>query len=153
MLFDLPNSSYSFVTVISTPETSYQHPIILFDGECNLCNSSVQFIIRHDPNSTFRFASLQSDTGKELLKKFSMPEALLYSVMVIMNNQISDRSRAALEITRKLNGAWPVLYVFIVVPPFIRNFIYDWISKNRYQWFGVRNECMMPTPDMKQRFL
>ncbi len=99
------------------------------------------------------FASLQSEAGNELLKKHNLPEDKLYSVMLIFNNLAYERSRAALEIARRLNGAWPLMYMFIIVPPFIRNFIYDWIAKNRYRWFGVRSECMIPTPDMKKRFV
>lgn len=129
------------------------NPVILFDGVCNLCNSSVQFIIERDPKSNFKFASLQSDAGKEMLKKYNLPEDKIYSVILIANSLAYDRSRAALEIARRLDGLWPLMYIFIVIPPFLRNFIYDWISKNRYRWFGVRNECMMPTPEMKKRFL
>ena len=128
------------------------NPIILFDGVCNLCNASVQFIVRHDPKAHFKFASLQSAQGKALLNKFNLSEDGLYSVMLIDDNRYFDRSRAALEIARKLNRLWPLTYLFIVVPPFLRDFIYDWVSKNRYRWFGVRNECMMPTAEMKQRF-
>lgn len=129
------------------------HPVILFDGVCNLCNASVQFIINRDPNAKFRFTSLQSEAGQTLLTKFNLSAENLYSVIVVDQDKVYDRSRAALEITRRLNGLWPMLYGFIIMPPFIRNFVYDWISRNRYRWFGVRQECMMPTPDMKARFL
>ena len=129
------------------------NPIILFDGVCNLCNTSVQFIIQRDKHAIFRFASLQSDEGQVLLKKFNLLSDQLYSVIFIYGNRYHQRSRAALEITKRLDGLWPLLYVFILVPPFIRNFIYDWIAKNRYKWFGIRSECMIPTPDMKKRFL
>ena len=135
------------------PQLPASNPIILFDGVCNLCNASVQFIIRNDPKSTFRFASLQSEAGKTILNQFSVSPEKLYSVLVIHDGHLYDRSRAALEIARRLKGLWPLLYGFIIIPSFIRNFIYDWISKNRYRWFGVRNECMMPTPDMKARFI
>jgi predicted DCC family thiol-disulfide oxidoreductase YuxK len=129
------------------------HPVILFDGVCNLCNASVQFIINRDPNATFRFTSLQSEAGQTLLKRFNLSAEKLYSVIVVDQDKVYDRSRAALEITRRLTGLWPLLYGFIIVPPFLRNFIYDWISRNRYRWFGVRQSCMMPTPEMKARFL
>lgn len=127
--------------------------IILFDGVCNLCNASVQFIISRDPKAVFKFTSLQSELGQALLKKHNISSENLYSVIVIQDNHVYDRSRAALEIAKQLNGLWPLFYSLIVIPPFIRNFIYDWISKNRYRWFGVRQECMMPTPEMKARFL
>jgi predicted DCC family thiol-disulfide oxidoreductase YuxK len=129
------------------------HPVILFDGVCNLCNASVQFIINRDPKAKFKFASLQSEAGQQLLKQFNLAPDKLYSVIVVYQNKAHDRSRAALEIARRLSGLWPLFYGFIIVPPIIRNFIYDWISRNRYRWFGVRQECMMPTPDMKARFL
>jgi predicted DCC family thiol-disulfide oxidoreductase YuxK len=129
------------------------NPIILFDGVCNLCNASVQFIINRDLHSTFKFASLQSDIGQRLLTEFNISEGQLYSVILICDGRAFERSRAALEIARRLNGLWPMMYGFIVVPAFVRDFIYDWISKNRYRWFGMRNECMMPTPEMKMRFL
>lgn len=128
-------------------------PVILFDGVCNLCNASVQFIINRDPKAFFKFTSLQSEAGQALLKKNKVPVKNLYSVIMIQNNRVYDRSRAALEIARKLSGLWPLFYVFIFVPPFLRNFVYDWISRNRYRWFGVRQECMMPTAEMRTRFL
>lgn len=130
-----------------------EHPTILFDGVCNLCNASVQFIIRHDPKFIFKFTSLQSEAGQTMLNRFGLNQEKFHSVILVKNNKVYDRSRAALEIARRLNGAWPMLYCFIIVPPFLRNFIYDWISRNRYRWFGVRQECMMPTPEMKARFL
>jgi predicted DCC family thiol-disulfide oxidoreductase YuxK len=129
------------------------HPVILFDGVCNLCNASVQFIINRDSKANFRFTSLQSEAGQAILAKFNLSAEKLYSVIVVDQDKVYDRSRAALEITRRLNGLWPLLYGFIIVPPFIRNFVYDWVSRNRYRWFGVRQACMMPTPDMKARFL
>lgn len=129
------------------------NPVVLFDGVCNLCNASVQFVINRDPKAVFKFASLQSDAGQTLLKKHNMQPENLYSVIIVHQGRVYDRSRAALEIAKRLSGLWPLFYVFVIVPPFIRNFIYDWISRNRYRWFGMRQECMMPTPDMKARFL
>ena len=130
-----------------------EHSIVLFDGVCNLCNASIQFIIARDRQGRFKFASLQSPSGKTLLSRFQLDPQKLYSVILVLHEKVYDRSRAALEIARRLDGLWPLMYVFIIVPPFLRNFIYDWISRNRYRWFGVRQECMMPTPDMKARFL
>jgi predicted DCC family thiol-disulfide oxidoreductase YuxK len=129
------------------------HPVILFDGVCNLCNSSVQFVINHDPRARFRFAALQSDFARQQLTLHKFNNEKLLSVVLLVDGKAYDRSRAALEIARRLNGLWPLMYAFIVVPPFIRNFIYDWISRNRYKWFGKMNECMIPTPDLKARFL
>lgn len=129
------------------------HPVILFDGVCNLCNSSVQFIIRHDPRARFRFAALQSGFGQQQLSLHDFSTEKLVSVVLLMHGRVYNKSRAALEIARRLSGLWPIIYVFIIVPPFIRNFIYDWISRNRYRWFGKRDECMIPTPELKARFI
>lgn len=137
---------------MDTPDP-ISNPVILFDGVCNLCNQSVQFVIRHDPRSKFRFAALQSDFGQKVLREHHIDtEKLLSVVLVIGNRQVYDRSRAALEIARRLNGLWPLFYVFVIVPPFIRNFVYDWIARNRYRWFGRTDECMIPTPELKSRF-
>lgn len=129
-----------------------ENPVILFDGVCNLCNSSVQFVINHDPKGMFRFAALQSEFGQQQLEKHNFDKEELLSVVLLINGKAYDRSRAALEIARRLNGLWPLLYIFIIVPPFIRNFIYNWISRNRYRWFGRKDECMIPTPELKARF-
>lgn len=127
--------------------------IILFDGVCNLCNSSVQFVIRHDYKCTFQFAALQSAAGKALLAEYNIFSDQLASIVLIKEGKAYQRSRAALEIARKLTGLWPLMYAFIIVPPFIRNAVYDWIAANRYRWFGEKNECMIPTPELKSRFL
>jgi predicted DCC family thiol-disulfide oxidoreductase YuxK len=127
--------------------------IILFDGVCNLCNQSVQFVIQRDPSSKFHFTALQSATGQRLLKEHQLPEHDVYSVILLKNNKVYQRSSAALEIARGLNNLWPLFYAFIIIPPFIRNAVYDWIAGNRYKWFGQRNECMIPTPELKSRFL
>lgn len=129
------------------------NPVILFDGVCNLCNASVQFVIKRDRKNTFRFASLQSAIGQKLLQQVGLHQQSLYSVIVIQNGKVFQRSRAALEIARSMDGLWPLLYIFIIVPPFIRNAVYDWIARNRYKWFGVQQSCLMPTPAMKERFL
>ncbi len=128
-------------------------PIILFDGVCNLCNQSVQFVIRHDRASRFKFAALQSPFGQSELERFQLNKEKLLSVILVVNGKAYDRSRAALEIARRLDGAWRLFYVFVIVPPFLRNFIYDWISRNRYKWFGRKDECMIPTPELKARFI
>lgn len=137
---------------MGTPGT-IDTPVILFDGVCNLCNQSVQFVIKHDPSSRFRFAALQSDFGQSQLKKYNIDTNNLLSVVLVIDGKVYDRSRAALEIARRLDSLWPLLYVFVIVPPFIRNLVYDWISRNRYRWFGRTDECMIPTPDLKARFI
>ena len=128
-------------------------PIVLFDGVCNLCNSAVQYIIRHDRNKLFRFASLQSETGRHLLSQYDLPSDQLDSFILIDNGKAYDRSTGALRVAKKLNGIIPMLYGFIIVPKFIRNGIYNWVGKNRYKWFGKKEECMVPTPELKARFL
>ncbi len=134
-------------------DRSLTHPTILFDGVCNLCNGSVQFVIRHDPGGKFRFAALQSEFGQEQLTKHGIDPSQLLSIVFLINGRMFDRSRAALEIARRLNGLWPLLYIFVIVPPFIRNAVYNWIARNRYRWFGKQDACMIPTPELKSRFL
>lgn len=126
--------------------------IILFDGVCNLCNRSVQFIIKKDKKGIFKFASLQSTVGKELLKEFELPEDSFQSFVYVKNDRIFSRSDAALEIAKMLNGVWPFVYFFKIVPKFFRDPIYNLIARNRYKWFGKKDECMVPTPKMKERF-
>jgi predicted DCC family thiol-disulfide oxidoreductase YuxK len=126
--------------------------IVLFDGICNLCNGAVQFIIRCDPTGKFQFASLQSPVAQQLLKDANVPNAL-ETIILIRNRLVFERSDAALEIARGLSGAWSLLYGFKIVPRFLRDSVYDWIAKNRYRFFGKRNECMIPTPELKYRFI
>ncbi|MEO1054157.1 MAG: thiol-disulfide oxidoreductase DCC family protein [Bacteroidota bacterium] len=130
-----------------------KNDVILFDGVCNLCNSSVNFVIDRDKGRYFKFAALQSEAGQELLSSLGQPTENFDSIVLVSNGKIYKKSRAALEVARKLRGLWPLLYVFMIVPWFIRNPIYDLIAKNRYRWFGKSNECRMPTPELKQRFL
>ncbi len=128
-------------------------PIILFDGICNLCNGSVQYVVKHDSKQLFRFASLQSDTGQILLKKYNLPENNFNSFVLIQNDRAYIKSTAALMVAKKLDGFVKVLYAFIIVPPFIRNGVYNLIAKNRYKWFGKRASCMIPTPALSHLFL
>lgn len=137
---------------MSSVENQYSN-LILFDGVCNLCSSSVQFIINRDPKSRFRFASLQSETGKKLLEKFQLPVDALYSIILVQGNSYLERSDAALEIARKLSGLWPLFYAFKIVPNVLRDPIYNWISRNRYKWFGKKDACWLPTPELKARFV
>jgi predicted DCC family thiol-disulfide oxidoreductase YuxK len=127
--------------------------LLLFDGVCNLCNSSVQFILLRDKKDRFRFASLQSDYGQNLLREHNLPTQSFNSLVLVENGKIYKKSTAALRIARKLKGLWPLLFAFIIIPPFIRNFVYDIIAKNRYRWFGKKEECMLPRPEWKQKFL
>ncbi|MCW3123629.1 MAG: thiol-disulfide oxidoreductase [Flavipsychrobacter sp.] len=129
-------------------------PVIFFDGMCNLCNSSVQFIIRHDKKKTFLFASLQSEHGQTALTGMKATDTVIPdSIILLEEGKYYTRSAAALRIARHLDGLWPVLYAGIILPRFIRDGIYNRISANRYKWFGKRTECMIPTPELKERFL
>jgi predicted DCC family thiol-disulfide oxidoreductase YuxK len=128
-------------------------PIILFDGVCNLCNASIQYVIKHDPDQLFRFASLQGQTGQQLLKEYDLTENDLNSFVLIRDKKAYTRSTAALYVARELKGSIKLLYGFIIVPPFIRNAVYDFIAKNRYKWFGKKDSCMIPTADLQSRFL
>jgi len=127
--------------------------VVLFDGVCNLCNQSVLFILKRDPRARFKFATLQSAYARQRLTAFGADPTRLESVVLLQDNRMYNRSRAALEIARKLNGLWPLLYVGIITPPFLRNWIYDWIAANRYRMFGKKEACMIPTPDLKARFI
>ena len=129
------------------------NPVILFDGVCNLCNRSVQFVIRHDRMKQFRFASLQSKTGVELLEKYGLTANDLNSFVLIDGNRAFTRSRAALEMVRKLGGEWKLFYSLIILPKILRDGVYNWVSRNRYRWFGKREACMIPSADLKDRFL
>ena len=130
-----------------------QQSIILFDGVCNLCNSAVQFIIKRDKKNCFSFASLQSAQGQQILSQYNLPSKDLNSFVLIENGKPYTRSTGALKVMKKLNGLWPLLYSLKIIPKFIRDRIYKWIARNRYKWFGKKNECMIPTPQLKARFL
>ncbi len=127
--------------------------IVLFDGVCNLCNRSVQFIIKRDKKQQFLFASLQGKTGQQLLRQFDLPANDLNSFILIDGNNLYKRSTGALRMLKSLGGGWQLLYAFIIIPPFIRDAVYNWIARNRYKWYGKREECMIPTPELRKRFL
>lgn len=128
-------------------------PVILFDGVCNLCNGSVQYVIRHDRYAIFKFASLQSDSGQQLLHKYNLPQSNFNSFVLIQDDKAYTRSTAALKVAAKLSGIVKLLYGFIIVPAFIRDAVYNFIARNRYKWFGKKDTCMIPTPALKSRFL
>lgn len=126
---------------------------IYFDGVCNFCNSSVQFIIKRDPLKKFRFAALQSKVGQEMLKKFHLKTTELDTMILVAEDKYYTKSTAALQIARRMAGLWPVLFGLIIIPRFIRNLAYDFIARNRYKWFGKKEKCMIPSPDLMNRFL
>ncbi len=128
-------------------------PVLLFDGVCNLCNGTVQFILKVDRKKVFRFASLQSDIGQQLLRSAAYDGPPLDSVVLIKDQRVFTHSEAVLEIARLLGGFWRLLYAFKAVPRPLRDHIYAWIAKNRYRWFGKKDQCMMPDPELRERFL
>ncbi|HFB99811.1 MAG TPA: thiol-disulfide oxidoreductase DCC family protein [Phaeodactylibacter sp.] len=132
---------------------SQSHPILLFDGVCNLCNNSVQFVVKHDPNAKFRFAVIQSDVGQELLSHFNLPTQELFSVILIENKKAYTRSSAALQLLKNMDSWHRFFYAMIIFPKPIRDYFYKIIANNRYQWFGKKENCMIPTPELKARFL
>ena len=130
-----------------------KHKIILFDGVCNLCNSSVIFAIKRDKNDVFRFAALQSEIGEQLTSKYNIDTSKTDSIILIDGEKYYEKSSAALRIAKHLSGGWPILYGFIIVPKIIRNAVYDYIAKHRYQWYGKKESCMIPTPELQAKFL
>ena len=129
------------------------HSIILFDGVCNLCNSSINFVIKRDKNDRFKFATLQEEPGVSLLKRYNIDTFNTDSIILIENGKAYVKSTAALRVAKKLSGGWPLLYAFIIIPAFIRNWVYDYVAKNRYKWYGKKDSCMIPTPELKAKFL
>jgi predicted DCC family thiol-disulfide oxidoreductase YuxK len=128
--------------------------IILFDGVCNLCNSAVQFVIKHDKNDVFRFAAIQSDLGKEILKHIGIDSKNIDSIVLYEPGvAYYYKSDAALEIARNLGGIFHLGSIFRIIPTGIRNQLYDYIAKNRYKWYGKKESCMLPTPELKAKFL
>lgn len=130
-----------------------EHQIVLFDGVCNFCNGSVNFIIDHDQDDTFRFAALQSDEGVELLKKFDIDPEETDSVILIDDSGANMYSTAALKISKHLGGIYRFGYIFMIVPAFIRDFFYKLFAKYRYRLFGRTDECRIPTPEERAKFL
>ena len=127
--------------------------IVLFDGVCNLCSRSVQFILKRERKDKFVFSSLQGKKGQEILRRFNMFATKLDTLVLVENGKIYTRSGAALRIARSLRGLWPLLYMFIIVPPFIRDGIYKWIARNRYKWFGRTQQCWVPGSEFRKKFI
>jgi predicted DCC family thiol-disulfide oxidoreductase YuxK len=129
------------------------HPTLLFDGICNYCNVMVNFIIRQDKKKVFRFTALQSDAGQKILNEFKLPQNNFDSFMLVENNKIYQRSDAALRLYNKLPWYWKWTQFFWIFPKFIRDGVYSVIARNRYKWFGKKDQCMVPAPEVKERFL
>lgn len=128
--------------------------IILFDGECNLCNHTVQFIIKRDPKKIFKFTSLQSAIGKQLIQKHQIDSKNIDSVILLENKKVYLKSKAAMRMAKSLKGIYPIFYYgSLLLPLFVKDGIYDFIARNRYKWFGTRQSCWPMTPELKDRFL
>jgi predicted DCC family thiol-disulfide oxidoreductase YuxK len=136
-------------------EVSGEHPVVLFDGVCNICSRTVNFIIDRDPKGKFRFASLQSEAGRRILEGFGHtvspgdPE----TIVVIDRSRVYQRSGALLRVARHMRGAWPLLTVFLFVPRSVRDALYRWAAARRYRWFGKSDTCRVPTQELRARFL
>lgn len=132
---------------------SETNPVLLFDGVCNLCNASVQWVLLRDKKGIFRFAALQSDVGQSLLGQYNLDAQNFDTVVLVDHDRVYQRSDVPLEIVRRLGGLWQLLYIFKIIPRPIRDFVYNWIAGNRYRWFGRQETCMLPKPEWKDRFL
>ena len=137
--------------MINLPENK---KIILFDGVCNLCDASVQFIIKNDKNDVFRFVAIQSELGQQIIKYLGIDTSKTDSI-ILYEPRVAYyfKAEAALRIAKELRIWHSVLYIFIHVPNFIKNGVYDFIPKNRYKWYGKKEACMIPTPELKAKFL
>jgi predicted DCC family thiol-disulfide oxidoreductase YuxK len=138
----------------TTNSPIHQFPsVILFDGVCNLCNGFVTFVIARDPARRFQFGALQSPAAERLLRSFTSREPLPDSMVLVEGGRVWTQSAAALRVARGLAFPWPLAYVFVVVPRPLRDWIYNRVARNRYRWFGKRAVCMVPTPELRTRFI
>lgn len=129
------------------------HEVVLFDGVCNLCNNAVTFIINHDKDDHFRFCPLQNPEAEELMAGRGVDLDKVDSIILLRKDETFIKAKAALRIAKKLDKGWPLLYAFRVVPRFISNSVYDFVARNRYGWFGKKDNCMIPTPELKSKFI
>lgn len=130
-----------------------KHPILLFDGVCNLCNHSVQLVIKNDTKNIFKFAPLQNPKVICFLEEQNQDLNNLNTIVLITSKKIYTKSSAALTVAKHLKGLYPLLYVFYIIPKPIRDIFYDFIAKNRYKWYGKKDHCMIPSPELKNKFL
>lgn len=127
--------------------------ILLFDGVCNLCNNSVQFVLKNDKKKETYFASLQSEVGQQILTNQGLSTQQLDSIIYYRNGKVWQQSTAALYLLKDMGGLWSLLFPLILIPAFIRNAVYNWVAKNRYKWFGQSDACMLPLPQYQKRFI
>jgi predicted DCC family thiol-disulfide oxidoreductase YuxK len=132
---------------------TFPQPLILFDGVCNLCTHSVQFVIQRDAKQQFRFASIQSDLGQKVLQQYGLSTTKINTVVLLNNNQIYTHSTAALHIAQHLGGLWQLASLALWIPAPLRDMVYTFVAQNRYRWFGKQESCWLPTPELKNRFL
>jgi predicted DCC family thiol-disulfide oxidoreductase YuxK len=130
-----------------------EHPVILFDGVCNFCDSAVNFVLKQDKKGVFRFAPLQSEAGQKLLQQFNLSTKDFDSFVLIDKGKVYKKSSASLQVMNKLPWYWKEVQIFRIIPAIFRDAIYDFIAKNRYKWFGKKDQCMVPTPEIRSRFL
>jgi predicted DCC family thiol-disulfide oxidoreductase YuxK len=130
-----------------------QQAIILFDGVCNFCDASVNFVIKRDKRGYFRFAPLQEPKGGEIARKYGIDPERLDTFVLIENGRAYRKSGGALRVARRLGGLYMLAFTVIAVPAFIRDFFYDWFARHRYRWFGKKDACMVPPPEVRDRFL
>lgn len=138
---------------MTIPDPKQAHPVLLFDGHCNLCNFWVNFLLAADSKHRLKFAAQQSTGGKQLLLKHGYDSDVLESVILIDQDGFYTKSAAILKVLRLLGGIWRLLYVFVLIPRPIRDFLYDFIARRRYRWFGKRDQCRIPTAHEQERFL
>jgi len=133
--------------------SSAERPLVLFDGVCGLCNWWVDFVLRRDRKAVFKFAPLQSVTGQAILSRHGLPTDDLTTIVLVRGARIDRYSTAALEILRRLGGVWSMLYVFVLVPPPVRDMVYEFVAARRFRWFGQLDACPVPAPEEQARFL
>lgn len=128
-------------------------PLLLFDGHCNLCNGAVQWVLSRDKQGIFSFASLQSKTGQHIQRTHQLDPSQLDSMVLVKDGKAYTQSNAALKTAASLGGSYKLANLFLIIPSFIRNSVYNFIARNRYRWYGKSEACWMPRPEWKERFL
>ena len=128
--------------------------IILFDGVCNLCNESVIKVIKNDKKNVFLFTAIQSETGKKIIHHLGIDTSKTDSIILYEpKNAYYVKAAAALKIMKEFSGFWKLMQVFTILPNSFNNIFYDYIARNRYKWYGKKDSCMIPTPELKAKFL
>ena len=141
------------ISDLGGPAPGAANAVVLFDGVCRFCNGTVSFILARDAKQRFRFAPLQSPTGREILRGFGLPTDRLDTMVLVEDGRCYTKSTALLRVLRRLSGFWPWLYVLILLPRAVRDFSYDRFARRRYRWFGKLEQCLVPSPEIRSRFL